>query len=90
MSAVRVRAVVSGRVQGVWFRESCRREAQRLGVAGWVRNRRDGRVEIEAEGERHRVDELVVWAHEGPSRAVVTGVDVDDLDPVGEAVFAVR
>ena len=49
-AVVRVRAVVAGRVQGVWFRESCRREAERLGVTGWVRNRADGSVEIEAQG----------------------------------------
>ena len=89
MSAVRVRAVVSGRVQGVWFRESCRRRAADLGVAGTVRNRPDGRVEIEVEGARDRVDALLRWAHDGPPRAVVTGVEIEDLVPTGESGFAV-
>jgi acylphosphatase len=86
---VRVRAVVTGRVQGVWFRETCRRRAADLGVAGTVRNRPDGRVEIEAEGARDRVDALLLWAHGGPPRAVVTGVEVEDLAPTGEDGFAV-
>jgi acylphosphatase len=90
VTSVRVRAVVSGRVQGVWFRESCRREAQRLGVTGWVRNRADRRVEIEAEGERDRVDALLAWAREGPPLAVVTGIEVEDLQPTGAPGFVTR
>jgi acylphosphatase len=90
MTVVRVRVTVSGFVQGVWFRQSCRQQAQLLGVTGWVRNRFDGRVEIEAEGARDSVDALVRWAHQGPSRAVVAGVEVEDLDPLGEKVFTVR
>jgi acylphosphatase len=90
VSTVRVRAVVSGRVQGVWFRESCRREAQRLGVTGWVRNRPDRTVEIEAEGERDRVEALLAWAREGPPLAVVTGIEVKDMDPTGEPGFHTR
>ena len=78
-AVVRVRAVVAGRVQGVWFRESCRREAERLGVTGWVRNRADGSVEIEAQGNRAAVDALVTWAHEGPRPAVVESVAVEAL-----------
>ena len=74
---IRVRAVVSGLVQGVWYRQSCRREAERLGVSGWVRNRPDGRVELEAEGTRSAVDALLAWAHDGPPRAVVESVDVE-------------
>jgi acylphosphatase len=83
-AVVRVRAVVAGRVQGVWFRESCRREAERLGVSGWVHNLGDGRVEIEAEGSRSAVDALVAWAHEGPRLALVDSVTVDAL-PVDAA-----
>jgi acylphosphatase len=86
---VRVHVVVTGRVQGVWFRESCRREADRLGVAGWVRNRADGEVEIEAEGPAGAVAALVDWARRGPDRAVVTGVSVDDVPPRGETAFSV-
>jgi len=88
-AVVRVRALVSGRVQGVWYRESCRREAERLGVGGWVRNRPDGRVEIEAEGPRPAVDALLTWAGHGPPRAVVDRVAVDDRLPVGESRFRV-
>jgi acylphosphatase len=94
-AVVRVRAVVAGRVQGVWFRESCRHEAERLGISGWVRNLRDGRVEIEAQGSRAAVDALVAWAHEGPRLAVVDCVTVDVLpveapDPPATRGFAVR
>lgn len=88
---VRVRAVVSGRVQGVWYRESCRREADRLGVAGWVRNDALGHVEIEAEGRRADVERLLAWARRGPARAAVESVAVtDDLPVQGEAGFGIR
>lgn len=86
---MRVRAVVSGRVQGVWFRESCRRQADRLAVAGSVRNLADGRVEIEAEGPRTAVESLLRWARSGPPRAQVAGMTVEDLPPTGEAGFRV-
>jgi acylphosphatase len=86
---VRVRTVVSGRVQGVWYRESCRREAARLGVAGRVRNLADGRVEIEAEGRRPAVEALLAWAREGPPRAVVARLVVEDATPQGETRFRV-
>jgi acylphosphatase len=86
---VRVRAVVSGRVQGVWYRESCRQQADRLGVSGWVANRPDGRVELEAEGPRPAVDALLTWARAGPQRAVVESVAVADLPPEGGRGFAV-
>jgi len=86
---VRVRALVSGRVQGVWHRESCRREAERLGVAGSVRNRPDGRVEIEAEGRQTAVEALLGWARHGPPRAVVDTMALEDLVPEGDAGFRV-
>jgi acylphosphatase len=94
-AVVRVRAVVAGRVQGVWFRESCRSEAERLGVTGWVHNLRDGRVEIEAQGSRAAVDALLAWAHEGPRLAVVEAVTVEALpveapDSPAARRFAVR
>jgi hypothetical protein len=59
--AVRVRVLVSGRVQGVFFRASCAEEARRLGVGGWVRNRPDGRVEAVFEGDQSQVSEMVEW-----------------------------
>jgi acylphosphatase len=62
---------ILGRVQGVWFRESRRREAERLGVVGWVRNRPDGSVEAVAQGATEAVDALVEWARIGPPQARV-------------------
>ena len=87
---VRVWALVTGRVQGVWYRQACRREAERLGVAGWVANRPDGSVELEAEGARAAVEGLLAWARRGPARAVVERLAVEDLPPRGETGFRVR
>jgi acylphosphatase len=74
MDNVRVRLIIEGRVQGVWFRESTRREAERLGVYGWVRNRREGTVEVVAEGPEEKVRKLVDWCHHGPPPARVMRV----------------
>jgi acylphosphatase len=73
---VRTRAIVSGLVQGVGFRYSAAREAIRLGVAGWVRNLPDGRVEALAEGDRQAVDAFVAWLRRGPRGADVERVEV--------------
>jgi acylphosphatase len=72
-----LRLVIQGRVQGVWYRESMRIEAERLGVAGWVRNRRDGSVEATLQGEAGAVDALVRWAWNGPPAARVDAIQVD-------------
>ena len=66
--------VIHGRVQGVWFRDSMRREAEALGVRGWVRNRSDGTVEAMVQGAAQAVDALVLWAHRGPPLAAVSRV----------------
>jgi acylphosphatase len=87
---IRVRVVVSGRVQGVWFRDSCRREAQARDVNGWAANRADGTVEAVFEGPEAAVAELVAWCRQGPPRAVVTGVDVSAEAVEGLAGFRVR
>ena len=87
---IRRRVLVSGRVQGVWFRDSCQREARRLGVAGWVRNLRDGRVEAVFEGPADEVLAMVNWCGTGPPHAEVAGVDLTEEDPAGEAGFSVR
>jgi acylphosphatase len=84
---VRRRVVVSGRVQGVWFRHSCAREASSLGVGGSVRNLPDGQVEAVFEGEPESVDRMIAWCHHGPPRAVVTGVEVVSESPKGEVSF---
>ena len=68
--------VIHGRVQGVFFRDSMRREAESMAISGWVRNRSDGAVEAEVQGEPSAVDAIVRWAHRGPPRAQVERVDV--------------
>ncbi len=87
---VRRRIVISGRVQGVWFRESCRGQAIALGVAGWVRNRADGTVEGVFEGPLAAVERLVTWCLAGPSQARVDAVATTDETPVGVSGFRVR
>jgi acylphosphatase len=69
--------VIHGRVQGVFFRDSMRREAQRLAVSGWVRNTAEGTVEAMVQGEKAAVDNIVQWAHRGPQRAQVSQVEVE-------------
>ena len=73
---VRAHVVVHGEVQGVFFRDSTRREAEARGLAGWVRNRDDGAVEAVFEGPRDDVDAMVKWCREGPSRADVVDMEV--------------
>jgi acylphosphatase len=87
---VRKRVLVTGWVQGVWFRESCREQAVAAGVTGWVRNLADGRVEAVFEGTEPAVDRVVRWCHEGPRRARVDGVEVTSEAPIGETGFRVR
>jgi acylphosphatase len=75
----RVHLLVTGRVQGVWYRASLQREARRLSIAGWVRNRRDGAVEAEADGAPDAIAQLVAWARVGPAGAEVHDVAVTPL-----------
>ena len=90
MAAVRRRVVVSGRVQGVFFRDSTEKEARSRGVAGWVRNRDDGTVEAVFEGDSDAVEALVEFCRSGPSRADVDDVDVSEEEPEGLESFDVR
>jgi acylphosphatase len=76
MGLKQVQLSVRGRVQGVFFRASTQREAKRLGLTGWVKNRPDGSVEILAEGDEDGLKELIAWAQKGPSAARVERVDV--------------
>ena len=76
MGLKQVHLFVRGRVQGVFFRASTQREAKRLGLTGWVKNRPDGGVEILAEGEEESLKDLIGWANRGPSAARVERVDV--------------
>jgi acylphosphatase len=83
--------VIDGRVQGVWFRESCRREAAAAAVSGWVANRPDGKVEAVFQGTPDSVERLIGWCRHGPSRAVVTSVHLTEEEPAaGEIGFMVR
>lgn len=86
---IRVHAVVTGTVQGVGFRYATYREAQRLGLAGFVRNQADGSVEVEAEGEADVVGQLMAWLEDGPAHARVSGVHVSSREPRGDTDFEV-
>ena len=87
---VRAHVFVAGRVQGVFFRHETRERAQREGVAGWVRNTEDGRVEAVFEGSPDAVERLVTWCHEGTRYAEVSRVDVEREPPEGLDRFEVR
>jgi acylphosphatase len=84
------RVIVHGRVQGVFFRDTTRRQAEQRGVAGWVTNRSDGAVEAHFEGDEDAVEALVAWTQKGPSRAEVSSADVSDAEPEGLSGFDVR
>jgi len=91
MTLVRRRIVVHGRVQGVFFRDSAQREAERHGLTGWVRNRDDGAVEAVVQGGAEAVDAFVSWARQGPSSADVDSANVADETVVDdEPSFEVR
>ncbi len=87
---VRRRVTVRGRVQGVFFRDSTRREARRAGVAGWVANLADGSVEAVLEGEPDAVERVAAFCRRGPARAEVERVEEADEEPEGLEGFSVR
>lgn len=80
----RVTLRIQGKVQGVFFRESARAEATRLGLTGWVRNRSDGAVEAVVEGPPAMLEEFIRWCHRGPTQARVSGVERTDGEATGE------
>lgn len=86
----RVRVIVTGRVQGVWFRASTRETALRLGLSGWVHNLAGGEVEGVFEGPRPAVEQAVAWCRRGPPAAQVEFCDVIWESPEGEDPFAIR
>lgn len=87
---VRRRVLVSGKVQDVFFRDSTQRQAERAGIAGWVRNTPDSRVEAVFEGDRDAVERMVAWCGEGPDSADVADVEAYDEQPEGLSGFTVR
>lgn len=78
----RVQLKVSGRVQGVFYRQSTADQARLLGLTGWVANERDGSVSIDVQGERERIESLIIWCWKGPSSAKVFQVDVEWLEEI--------
>lgn len=86
----RVRIIVAGRVQGVFFRASARDEATRLGTVGWARNEPDGTVLIEAEGAPQALERFTEWCRAGPPEARVKHVEVSPIPPTGEREFVIR
>jgi acylphosphatase len=87
---IRRLVVVSGQVQGVFFRDTCRRLAHAYGVMGWVRNCPDGTVEAVFEGEPRAVEAMIKWVRKGPPTAQVDRVTVAEEEPEGERSFRVR
>lgn len=85
----RVHVVVTGRVQGVFYRATCAERARALGLAGWVRNASDGRVEAAFEGPADAVEAMLGWCREGPSHARVVAVDAREETPTGEVGFRI-
>ncbi|MBC9251737.1 acylphosphatase [Pseudomonas alcaligenes] len=85
-----VHGYVSGKVQGVYFRQSTAEQAERLELDGWVRNLADGRVEVLAEGEEAQVRELAAWLAHGPERARVDALELEEQPVQGVAGFIVR
>jgi acylphosphatase len=82
--------LVDGRVQGVFFRDTCRREATARGVSGWVRNRSDGRVEAVFEGSPEAVEGMVAWCRRGPALATIDALEVHDEPPSGHVGFRIE
>jgi acylphosphatase len=89
-SAIRVRVVATGRVQGVWFRDACREAARAEQLHGFVRNCADGSVEAEFEGPEAAVERMIGWCRVGSPRARVDGVEVERIAVVGEPGFRVQ
>jgi len=81
---IRAHILITGRVHGVGFRANARRMAHQLGLKGWVRNLRDGSVEITVEGEEELVERLIQWCHRGPTSAYVSNVTVETSEALGE------
>lgn len=89
MDTVRIRARINGRVQGVFFRRSTKKQAERLGLSGFIRNEPDGSVILEAEGTRDAVASLFAWAHNGPPLAQVDKIVKEEISTLQEGKFRI-
>ena len=85
-----VHLLVHGRVQGVFYRASTQKSAEGLGLTGWVKNCADGGVEIHAEGNREKLEELIAWCRQGPPSASVSGIDLNWTEAEGFSSFEIR
>lgn len=85
-----VKVTISGKVQGVFFRASAKEEAERLGLVGFVRNRVDGSVYAEVEGEEAAVEQFIMWCRQGPRLAKVENVHAQEGEPVHFTTFEIR
>ena len=81
--------IISGRVQGVWFRASTRDKAEQLGLTGWVKNTADGCVEAVFEGEEERIEEMINWCHQGPPLAEIVNIEVKKQTPT-KNIFLIK
>jgi acylphosphatase len=86
---IRRRLVVSGEVQGVFYRDTCRSIAESAGVAGSASNLPDGRVEVVLEGPEDAVEKMVAWCRRGTPQSTVQGVDIEEEEPLGDTSFRV-
>ena len=86
---LRIKARVTGKVQGVWYRKSTMEQAKTIGVTGFVRNERDGSVYFEAQGSQQQLSDLVSWSRLGPDEAVVTDVEYESIPVIAESDFII-
>jgi acylphosphatase len=84
-----IRILIKGKVQGVFYRASAQREARSHGLKGWVKNTKDGDVEIVATGEEHDLEPFIKWCHEGPAGAHVTEVLITQVNPESFEGFSI-
>jgi acylphosphatase len=83
--------IISGRVQGVWFRASAKQKAEQLGIKGWIRNTSDGSVEAVFEGEEKSVNEMIEWCNHGPPLSKIENVEIEKKNPTdGFKDFSIR
>ncbi len=91
MVKLQVQVIISGRVQGVWFRANTKQKAEQLGINGWVKNIADGKVAALFEGDEKHVQEMIEWCHHGPPLAKVENIEVKKQSPTnGFEGFSVR